>query len=132
MLHGKIVLRPLLPLPGDTLHAGYRFAVGRNQGAEPQLRPLLHLHVLTLKIEPCNNGASSTHGRSLVDALSGACRRIVGLVRQGWDKRVDVLSGGSRRIVGLVRQWWDKKDDVGTAQGRRKGGAGTALSEVKS
>ena len=97
MLHGKIVLRPLLPLPGDTLHAGYRFAVGRNQGAEPQLRPLLHLHVLTLKIEPCNDGASSTHGRSLVD----------------------VVSGGSRRIVWLVRQGWDKKDDVGTAQGRR-------------
>ena len=105
MLHGKIVLRPLLPLPGDTLHAGYRFAVGRNQGAEPQLLPLLHLYVLTPKIGPRNDGASSTHGRSLVDASMGARRRIV------W----------------LVRQWWDKKDDVGTAQGRRKDGVRTAL-----
>ena len=32
------------------------------------------------------------------------------LVPQGSDKRSDALSGACRRIVGLVRQGWDKRD----------------------
>ena len=32
------------------------------------------------------------------------------LVPQGSDKRSDALSGACRRIVALVRQGWDKRD----------------------